>query len=264
MNLNYWLIAAAIAATPSASALAQDTPPPPPQPTSSSGSSSSGSYASDASRWLASGFVGSNFGNNAKPASMNIGGSIGYLWKNMFGAQLDTAFTPSFQLQNKFFGTGVKPDVNSFMANAIWAPAMGSDGRLQPFVSGGVGAISLRSGVGTSAAMSTQSSTRFGGDVGGGLMAFAGRWGFKAGLNYLRATGTYSTSGASSPTNQNPNTPPPTGPYGISTIGLGTSSTQPAASITAPPNAVTTTSLPAAALAGLHFWQFNVGVAVRW
>jgi len=36
--------------------------------------------------WLASGFVGSNFGNNADPASTNVGGSFRCLWKNKVGA----------------------------------------------------------------------------------------------------------------------------------------------------------------------------------
>jgi hypothetical protein len=56
--------------------------------------------------WLASGFVGSNFANNANPASVNLGGSFGYLWKNRIGAELDVGITPNFQLENDFFGIG--------------------------------------------------------------------------------------------------------------------------------------------------------------
>jgi hypothetical protein len=257
MNLKHWLIIAAIAATPGASALAQDTR------SASQTTATSGSYTSnDAGQWLASGFVGSNFANNAQPASMNFGGSLAYFWKNMLGAELDASFTPSFQLQNKFLGTGIKPDINSYMANAIWSRPMGSNGQIQPFVSGGVGAISLRSGSGTTTTMTSSDSTRFGGDVGGGVMAFAGRWGFKADVRYLRATGTYNT--VSTPANPAQPTPTPApGPYGILASGAGTASTMPAALATPPPSAAAT-SFADAALAGLHFWRANVGVAVRW
>lgn len=257
MNLNCWLVAAAIAASPCAVALAQEAQPPIQTPTST------GTYTShESSGWLASGFVGSNFANNAQPASMNFGGSLAYLWNNTLGAELDTAFTPSFQLQNKYFGPNVKPDVNSYMANAIWAKPMGSDGQLQPFVSGGLGAISLRSGTNAAMMMASSNATRFGSDVGGGLLAFSGRWGFKADVRYLRATGTYSTSSMpANPAQPSPTSPP--GPYGMTTIGTGAPSTAPIASAITPPIAATT-SPAGAALAGLHFWRANVGVAVRW
>jgi hypothetical protein len=256
MHLKHWLVAAAVVASPCAGAFAQDAQTAP--QTQSSSSYTSG----DDNHWLASGFVGSNFANNAQPASMNFGASVAYLWKNTYGAELDTGFAPSFQLQNNFFGTGVRPDVNSYMANAIWAKPFGDEGRFQPFVSGGVGAISLRSGVTTGATAFTPNDTRFGGDVGGGVMAFSGNWGFKADVRYLRATGTYNSgiSTTASPTQPNP-TPAP-GPYGISTNGAGATAVMPP-SVPTPPNAAAT-SLAGAALSGLHFWRANVGVALRW
>src|SRR4030095_15002323 len=61
------------------------------------------------SHWIASGFAGSNFGRNAEQSSSEFGGSIGYLWKSKFGAEFDTGFTPSFELQSNFFGLGIKP-----------------------------------------------------------------------------------------------------------------------------------------------------------
>jgi len=256
MHIKGWLIIAATVALPCGTALGQDAQPTPQlQPQTSAA-------ATDENRWVASGFVGSNFGNNAQSASVNFGGSVAYLWKNMYGAELDTGFTPSFQLQNNFFGTGVKPDVNSYMANAVWAKPLGDEGRFQPFVSGGVGAISLRSGLGVSNATIVPNDTRFGGDIGGGVMAFSGYWGIKADVRYLRATGTYNNTVAyANPTQPMP-TPAP-GPYGTMSTGAGTTAATPSAAATAPPTAATT-SLAGAALSGLHFWRAKIGVALRW
>src|SRR5262245_5019757 len=64
------------------------------------------------SQWIASGFAGSNFGRNAEQASSEFGGSIGYLWKNKYGAEFDAGVTPSFDLQSNFFGLGIKPQIN--------------------------------------------------------------------------------------------------------------------------------------------------------
>jgi hypothetical protein len=241
-------------------------------------------------RWVASGFLGSNFANNADPASLSYGGSIGYLWKNRFGAEADLGISPSFQLQNRFFGLGVKPTVNTYMANGVAAIPIGRDERFQPFISGGIGAMSLRSGIdGTAAAAAlgidpslyspSANETRFGGNIGGGLMGFVGHWGFKADIRYFRATGSYD-SGSSDMTGgpDNPTGPPLPG-YPATVSGrritgtatgatAGTPGTPGMTSETAPaigtaditPGSI---SIAGAALSGLHFWRANVGVAVR-
>ena len=165
-------------------------------------------------------------------------------------------------MQNNLLGTGVQPDVNSYMANAVWAKALGEEGRFQPFVSGGVGAISLRSGLGVSNAVISPNDTRFGGDIGGGLMAFSGIWGIKADVRYLRASGTYNSGAAYSTPTQPAPTPAP-GPYGTtSTTGAGTTVVTPASSATTPLSVAT--SLAGTALSGLHFWRANIGLALRW
>lgn len=241
MSLNKWIVIGAAVMLPCATAAARDQ-----------------------NQWMASGFVGSNFANNAQPASMNFGGSLAYLWRSSYGAELDTGFTPNFQLQNNFLGLGVKPQVDSYMANAVFAKPLGPDGRFQPFVSGGAGAINLRSGI-TPFALATPNDTRFGADIGGGLMAFSGNWGFKADVRYLRATGTYNTTGsATAPPGATPG-PAPIAPYGTTSSVTGAG---PAAASTSTPAVImpptTGTSLAGAALSGLHFWRANVGLAVRW
>jgi hypothetical protein len=238
------------------------------------------------SHWLASGFVGSNFGRNAEPSSGEFGGSIGYLWKSKFGAEFDTGFTPSFQLQSNFFGLGIEPQINTYMANAIAALPLGAEGAWQPYVSGGGGAISLMSGnEGEAANFLSPNGTKFGGNVGGGLMGFAGSWGFKADVRYYRAAGAYQTSVSGvtpspspstptpgtptpSPSTPTPGTPSPSptptpapspygGPFGTTQVDSGTAQV-------APPPGVTSKELVDTALSGLAFWRANVGVAFRW
>ena len=119
-------------------------------------------------QWIASGFVGSNFANNANPSSTEFGGTIGYLRKSRFGAEFDAGVTPNFQLQNNFFGLGITPMINTYMANAIGAMSLGPDAKWQPFISGGVGAISLRSTLASN--QLDYNATRFGGDIGAGVL----------------------------------------------------------------------------------------------
>src|SRR5262245_50809878 len=168
------------------------------------------------SHWIASGFVGSNFGRNAESSSTEVGGSIGYLWASKFGAEFDTGFTPNFELQSHFFGLGIKPQINTYMANAIASVPLGAEARWQPYISAGGGAISLMSGdEGEAANFLNPNGTKFGGNVGAGLMAFAGNVGFKADVRYYRAAGAYQTSvsnvtSTTSPSSSPSPTPSPT------------------------------------------------------
>ena len=193
--------------------------------------------------WIASGFVGSNFGNNAQPSSMAFGGALGYLFHDQWGAEFDAGITPDFQLQNSAFGAGVTPRINSFMANGVWAATLGSAPEWQPFVSGGVGALSLRSGLvtGTTNAFDVDDS-RFGANIGAGVMAFSGSWGFKADVRYFRAAGAYNATPA------------------LYTPALTTTPSMLTPTLTN----TSANALADAALSGLHFWRANVGLAIRW
>jgi len=152
------------------------------------------------------------------------------------------------------------------MANAVFVKPIGDDNRFQPFVSGGAGALSLRSGLSTTTASGIATAvspddTRFGGDIGGGVLGFSGNWGFKADVRYFRAAGTYNTTSGSAVSTSPTTTTPAPGPYGMSTMAVGaatTAATSPAVADTS------TTSLASAVLSGLHFWRANVGVAFRW
>jgi len=162
---------------------------------------------------------------------------VGYLWNDWLGGEFLANFAPNFQVQsaapNAFLLNGTKPAINSYMANAVGAIPIGAESSWQPFVSGGLGAITLRSDLSTNntnnqlADAFSADETRFAGNIGVGVLAFAGNWGIRGDVRYFRAfnngTNTILTPGT--------------------TTGSGT----------------TANILP-----GLDFWRANVGVALRW
>lgn len=227
----------------------------------------------DNSQWLASGFVGSNFANNANPASTDFGGTLAYLRDNRYGAEVNVGITPNFQLQNNFFGYGNTPQVNSYMVDAIWARPLGSQKQVvQPYLSGGIGAISLRTSLANSTTTFNEMKTRFGGNIGGGAMVMLGPWGFKAGLEYYRATGAYNTayvaptssttssSSSGSPSPGSPSPSPAPGPY----VSPAMSATTALPVVINGLDSATAGMLTDSALSGLHYWRGNAGFIVRW
>jgi len=196
--------------------------------------STSNSYNPSNSRWIASGFVGSNFGASTDGSAADFGGSLGYSWRNWVGAEFLAGFTPNFEVQNLALFAGEKPQVNSYMFNAIGSASLGPDGNFQPFISGGFGAVTLRSNLlnnDTGNAVSNvfaPDDTRPGGNIGAGIMAFMGAWGIRGDVRYFRA---FNTDEVSTSTSVN-----------------GT------------PAAIVGSSV----LPGLDFWRANIGLAVRW
>jgi hypothetical protein len=218
----------------------------------SSTSTQTSNYSDSApSRWIASGFVGANYSNNTASLSANAGTgsaladdngdasadfgfSLGYLWRSVAGAEFLAGFTPNFEVQNNFanINNGDRPQVNSYMFNAMGAIPLGAEAQWQPFVSGGFGAITLRadeSGANDSAVTNffAEDETRAGGNIGVGLMGFAGNWGFRGDVRYFHA------------------------------FDRGDDNTSTAGGTTASESS--NESLP-----GLNFWRANIGVAFRW
>jgi hypothetical protein len=148
------------------------------------------------------------------------------------------------------------------MANAIWAVPIGQERAWQPFISGGLGALTLRASVND--AMENEFSSndaRFGGNIGAGVMGFSGRWGFKADVRYFRAGGTHD----STLTAADAATSPESGGIAYDSAGniISVGTTSPTTTVT-PTDSTAPTTLAAAALKRLHFWRANVGVALRW
>jgi hypothetical protein len=189
-------------------------------------SSGNGMVGPATSRWIASGFVGSNFGASATSAAADFGGSFGYVWNSWVGAEFLANFTPNFQIQNPALFNGRAPQVNTYMFNAVGSVPFGADGQWLPFVSGGAGAVTLRSGAlnGDTTNVFTPDDSKAGGNIGFGLMGFMGNWGVRGDIRYFRAFSSTNTSTPSSAA-----------------------------------NAVANSVLP-----GLDFWRANIGVAFRW
>jgi hypothetical protein len=178
--------------------------------------------------WVASGFIGSNFGTSTDNldldggASLDFGGQIAYLWHDLVGAEFIADFAPNVGDANLFFVN--EPDVNAYMANVITGIPFGTGGYFEPYISGGFGAIQMRVDLFDVFGNPFGSNeSRFGGNIGGGVMAFADRFGVRADIRYYRATGDDN----------------------FEDLLTGDSIAQPV-------------------LSGLGFWRGNVGLAIRW
>jgi len=160
-------------------------------------------------------------------SSVDFGGQLGYLYRGVVGGEFLADFTPRFQMNNALFADN--PNLNTYMANLILAVPIGAEHRVQPYVSGGFGSMQLRSNV--LASITTPSSGQTsanamvgGGDLGVGVLGYAGNVGIRGDVRYFRA-------------------------FTDNALINGDS----AADVFA-----------RSALSGLDFWRANIGVAVRW
>ncbi len=137
---------------------------------------------------VVTGFVGSSFGSAADNESVDFGGSFSWLYESAIGAEVLAGFAPNFSLTAAELSDTT---VANYMLNAIAALPLGRDNRLQPFVSGGVGALTLRTGseIESALGLGDVHETELGGNVGAGLMAFADRWGVRADVRYFSQLG---------------------------------------------------------------------------
>lgn len=190
---------------------------------------SSGWLHSGQSHFTAAGFVGANFGRNVTSAGVDFGGEAAYLYHGIIGGEFIADFSPGFKQNNNVF-FAKNPGVNAYMANVIGAVPIGSEGMIQPFVSGGVGMVQMRSEIFNIATfaesgINSVTNTKPGGNIGGGVMWFAGRVGLRLDVRYYRAFNSTSTPG----------------------------------------NGATAAEIFSAdLLPGLDFWRTNVGIAFRW
>ena len=107
-------------------------------------------YDDYGNHWVASAFVGTNFGTgftgstSSNPlgidtsntnSSINFGGQVAYLWGGYVGVEGLAEFSPSFEIADVFFEN--KPDINTYMANGIVAGHFGSENRYMPYFSVG-------------------------------------------------------------------------------------------------------------------------------
>jgi hypothetical protein len=190
-------------------------------------------YGITRSHWIVSGFVGSNFGGSTTAAdpSATFGGQLAYMWKGVIGAEALADFAPSLRIDNPALAQ--HPQVNSYMANMIFAIPLGGEGQFEPYISGGVGGIQMHATVfnlalanptGTPPVGTTDGDrTKLGTDLGGGVMGFAGTVGFRADVRYYKVPADTTLQSTSA--------------VGLFTEGL---------------------------LSGLNIWRANIGLALRW
>jgi hypothetical protein len=194
----------------------------------------------DSYRWLATGFVGGGFNSSHSESSIGYGGQLAFRWRGAFGGELLAEWAPGFDFDNAFLVNDQQ--VNSYMANVIAALPLGGDSGFQPYMSTGIGRIQLKTEVvepatielfdGSLGDVGRQNSDRFGWNFGGGVMAFAGNWGFRGDVRYYRAS-----SDSQSPAVTADLDDPP-----LSAGDL----------------------LVRSELSGLEFWRANIGLALRW
>jgi hypothetical protein len=242
MKVQQWLLTAALVAVP-ALAVAQTTTTTAPDTTTTTQTQTTTTTRTndvdfddldnDTGGWFAAAHVGSDFGEEADGSSVEFGGALGYTigW---FGAEFLAGFTPNFQLRNNIFLD--EPQINSYMFNLMAGVPIGADKNWQPFVSGGLGAMTLRSDSISGDDSEFEEAfeaddTKLGANAGFGLMGFAGNVGIRADVRYFRA---FSNDEVEDALDLDPGT-----------IDSG--------------NALAST-----VLSGLDFWRANIGLAFRW
>jgi hypothetical protein len=152
-------------------------------------------YGATESQWTASGFIGTDFGTESNTFGIDenaggvaFGGQVAYLWHGFVGPEFLADWAPTFDVTSPLVDNN--PRLSSYMANVIGAFPLGSDGQVEPYVSGGFGGIGIRADViNADGSFSGNSEMRWGSNIGGGVMAFASRRiGFRGDLRYYAAS----------------------------------------------------------------------------
>ncbi len=155
----------------------------------------------------------------------------------MIGGEFLADFSPGLgTFNNVLFEQS--PDVNSYMFNLIAVAPFGHAHSYDPYISGGIGAVTLNSTIFTvdptlapninAIGTETVSGSRFGWDLGGGVMAWSEKnWGFRGDVRYYRTTSNN------------------TDVFDLNNIGDGSVFSR-------------------VELSGISFWKANAGLAFRW
>jgi opacity protein-like surface antigen len=204
--------------------------------------------------WMVSGFLGTNFGSGRNSAvdlsevgediasntgtTANFGGQVAYLARGVIGGEFLADFSPSLDSFNNVLFERA-PGVNSYMFNLIAVAPFGGSHSYDPYISGGIGAVTISSEIFTvnpvlapnlnALATDTINGTRFGWNLGGGVMAWSEKnWGFRGDLRYY-ATNSHNAD--------------------IVDLDL---------------NNIDTVEFTRLELSGIRYWKANAGIAFRW
>lgn len=137
-------------------------------------------------QFVVTGFVGPTHDGDVDSTNVGFGAAFDYLRNGRFGFEVLAGFSPNLDLQAAATDDS---QVNNYMFNVIGAVPLGDNGAWQPYVSGGVGAMTFRSGLTSDAAdlFNEPDDARFAYNVGFGLMGFADNIGFRADVRYFTA-----------------------------------------------------------------------------
>jgi hypothetical protein len=206
--------------------------------------------------WIVTGYIGSSFSSgavnqtplanalldtNTVDGGLAGGAQLARFWGSYVGAEILADFGVS-QTTSRFLSSD--PNLNSYMLNAIVKAPFGGLGRFEPYISGGLGWINMRSStftvvgvntitgpLGNTALVTTldtvnTNQSKFGTDLGAGFFAFADRWGIRGDIRHYRSSTFDQDKLQNGPT-------------------FADDYTQ-------------------SLLSGLTFWRANLGVAFRW
>jgi len=198
-----------------------------------------------APHWEAAGFLGSSFSTSGDFLIQNVvdtadggltfGFQLGYMARYA-GVEAIADFAPSFKIAS--LALSDHPSVNAYMLNAVGKGWFGNEGAFQPYVSGGLGWLTMRTstftldgstivnvGDTTVVALNTVNNTqsKFATNIGGGFFAYAARWGIRGDIRYYHASA-FETEKLTNNVND----------------------------------------FTQALVSGLTFWRANLGVAYRW
>ena len=167
------------------------TPPQNPTTTSTKSDDNSGSgwLSATQSRWTAAGFVGTIYGARATSSSIDFGGQVGYLYRGIVGGEFLADFAPSFNITDAFLAD--RPNVKRGHAERDCRTAARHRGGDTANVSAGFGGVQLRSNMLYVASVATSlqttaNQTRGGGDIGFGVLGFAGNVGIRGDVRDFR------------------------------------------------------------------------------
>jgi hypothetical protein len=138
-------------------------------------------------QFIISGLAGGNFGADVDEASFNFGGAFNYLYQGRAGFEFLADFNPNLNMARDVFGD---TSINSYMFNGMLAAPMGWEGRWQPYISAGIGVMTLNLDADPGFDPLETDNSQFAGNVGVGIMGFADRVGFRADVRYLTGFGT--------------------------------------------------------------------------
>jgi hypothetical protein len=147
-----------------------------------------GDYAT-ANQFIASGAIGGSFGGDTSDGSFGFDGALDYLHQGKYGFEFLGAFTPNLEVGNVVSVNDNQ--VNSYMFNVIGAGPMGTSGSWLPYVSAGIGVITLRSDINSNVptTLPLVDDNQFGANLGIGLMGFRDQIGFRADFRYFTGIG---------------------------------------------------------------------------